>query len=197
MSTLELFVINNPHWTYIILFGGMFIEGEAFFLTGALLALQGHLSWPWFIAVIFVGVILGDIVWYSLGRWSRNTKLGFLFSEKFSRLHSWLEESFMSRYQRLAFYSKFLYYINRLTPLIAGWHNMEFKKFAKIHLAAAVFWIGIMSIVSAALGLSVGGDGLRWLVGHLEYVVVGSAIAFVAIEYSLKKIFTKKISIKF
>ncbi|MDP3901350.1 MAG: hypothetical protein Q8Q37_00020 [bacterium] len=195
MSGLEIFVIHNQFWAYAILFGGMFIEGEVFFLTGAILTLQGHLSWPWFLLTIFIGVILGDIAWYYLGRWTRATKLGFLLSDKFSRLHSWLSENFMSRYPRLACYSKFLYYVNRLTPLIAGWHGLEIKKFIRIHLAAAVLWIGAMSLLSALLGLIAGDPGLRWLIKHMGYVVIASFVIFFTIEYTLKKIFTKKISV--
>lgn len=193
MTFLEIFFSNHPFWAYAILFGGMFIEGEAFFITIAIFALQGHLSWPLVLLVTFVGVILGDITWYGLGKYSRGTKLGFFLSEKFSSYHNWMEENFINRYERVAIYSKFIYYVNRLTPLIAGWHGLEFKKFVKIHVCAALFWVGVMSLLGSLIAFIVGGAGLRWLLEHIEIVFVGSFVIFLIVEYSLKRIFSKKI----
>lgn len=196
MTFLEIFFSNYPFWAYAILFVGMFIEGEAFFLTITIFALQGHLSWPLVLLVTLAGILLGDVAWYWLGKYSRGTKLGFLLSEKFSTYHKWMEENFITRYERMAVYSKFIYFINRLTPLIAGWHGLEFKKFIKIHTYAALFWVGVMSLLVSLLAFIVGGAGLRWLLEHIEIVFVGSFVIFVVVEYSLKRIFSKKLSKK-
>lgn len=194
MSALEFFVSQNLFWAYAILFGGMFIEGEIFFLGAALFAWQGHLEWFLVIVVAFIGVILGDIVWYFLGKYlDRIPFFGFLLRIKFSVYHEWLDENFIKRYSRMAFFSKFLYYFNRLTPLIAGWQKFEFKKFLKIHFFAGVLWIAVMSTLSYLLGFVVGPNGLKWLLSRFEFVVIGLIAVFIGGEYLLKRIFTSRI----
>lgn len=193
MGALESFVFNNPLAAYAILFGGMFLEGEAFFLVAAIFSSHGLLSWPLMLGTVFVGVILGDIAWYGFGRYIRNTKLGFLLTIKFSVYHEWLDKNFIGRYTRMAFYSKFIYYVNRLTPLIAGWHGLNFKRFLKLHFLAAIAWIAVMSLASVLL-IYVGGETLtRWLLDRIEFTLVGFIAVFFLVEWLLKRAFSKRI----
>lgn len=194
MSGLEEFVLNNLFRAYLILFLGMFIEGEVFFLTAAIFAWQGYLNWSLLVLAAFAGVVLGDVFWYLLGYGlERSSLLRLFFKIRLSYYQEWLEENFLKRYYRMAIYSKFLYYINRLTPLIAGWHKFEFKKFIKIHLLSAVIWVGINAIFGYSFGYVVGADGLRWLLERFGYLVAGLLIVFAGGEYLLKKLFSKKI----
>ncbi len=193
MTGLESFVANNPFWAYAIIFGGMFIEGDLIFLLAAIFAWQGQLNWSIILGVILGGAVLGDILWYSLGKYVRSTKLGFLLTVRFSTYHEWLDKNFMSRYSRMAFFAKFMYYINRLTPLIAGWQGLAFKKFFKIHFFAGCLWVAVMGILTFTAGYFVGPEGARWLVRKMEWVIIGSLVLFIGGEYLLKKIFSKKI----
>ena len=194
MSGLESFVLNHLFWAYAILFGGMFIEGEVFFLTAAVLAWQGYLNW-WLIAVVaFFGVILGDIAWYWLGRKiERIPLIGLMLKVKMSTYQEWLEENFFSRYGRMAFYSKFLYYINRLTPLVAGWHKFDFRRFLKIHFFAGLLWVTANVAFGLIFGLIVGTEGMEFLLKRVEYLLAGAAVVFIGGEYIAKTFFSKKI----
>jgi len=194
MSGLEQFVLDNLFWAYFILFLGMFIEGEVFFLTAAIFAWQGHLDWGLLILSAFAGVFLGDIFWYWVGRGlEKSAILNFFFKIRFSHYQEWLEENFLKRYYRMAIYSKFIHYVNRLTPVIAGWHKFEFKKFVRIHLLAGAIWVGVNTIFGYGFGLAVGADGLRWLLGRFGYVIIGLVVVFVGGEYILRKLFSQKI----
>jgi len=193
MSLLENFVINHIFWAYAILFGGMFIEGEVFILTAMIFARQGLME-VWLIALLsFIGVILGDLTWYALGRWSKESFIGKWLQQKFSTYHKWMDENFMPRYQRMVFLSKFLYYVNRLTPLIAGWHKLDVRKFFKIHLLAGIFWVVIMMIVGHFLGLVIDVLGVKAVIKNMEFIFIGLAVIFIGGEILLKKIFIKKI----
>ena len=194
MSSLELFVLNHLFWAYAILFGGMFIEGEVFFLTAAIFAWQGYMSWPILILTAFAGVVLGDIAWYFLGRYlDKIPFFGFLLRVKFSVYHEWLEKNFIKRYYRMAFFSKFLYYLNRLTPLIAGWQKFEFTKFFRIHFLAAALWTAVNAVFGYFFGLIIGTSGLRWILERFELVFLALLIIFVGGEYMLKRLFSRRI----
>lgn len=193
MTVLEDFVLANQLLSYLIVFGGMFIEGEVFFLTASIFVSQGYLDFWTLILVTLLGVILGDIVWYYLGRFSKDSWPGIWLAKKFPRYHEWIEQNFISRYWRMAFFSKFLYYVNRLTPLIAGWHKMEFRKFMKIHLAAGVLWVAGMVIISYFLGFIIEAIGVKAVLRRIEWVLIGLGIIFIGGEYLLKILFSKRI----
>lgn len=194
MDFLQAFVVTSPALAYLILFLGMFIEGEVFFLTAAIFALEGFLNWWIILGVTFVGVILGDIAWYFLGRYSKDTKIGGWVHSKFDGYQEWLEENFETRYLRLAFISKFLYYVNRLTPLLAGWQKMDFKKFFRIHLIAAAGWLAFIFLLGKFFGLIISAVGIKVVLHRLYWVFLVLGVAVIGGEYLLRKIFVKKIN---
>jgi membrane-associated protein len=193
MLNLEFFVANHPFWAYGILFGGMFIEGEAFVLTAIIFAWQGLMDWRLIAAVTFIGVMLGDIAWYFLGRLGQESKIGLWLKKKFPAYHEWMDKNFISRYSKMAFLCKFLYFVNRLTPLIAGWHKMEMRKFLKIHFMAAVLWLATMMVIGYLFGFIIEAAGARVIFKKMEWVFVGFAVIFITGEILLKKLFSKKI----
>lgn len=193
MTSLELFLLNHQALAYLVVFGAMFVEGEAIFILSAILAAHGVLSWTFLLPTIFTGVMLGDIAWYGVGKYLQNTRLGFFMKIKFSRYHEWLDKNFLQRYARMVFYSKFLHYVNRLTPLIAGWNHFPFRRFLRLHLYAAVLWIVVMTAGSLGI-IYIGGESVtRWLVDNLLYTFLGLILLFFIIEFFLKRAFSKRI----
>src|SRR3989344_2318491 len=193
MDFLQSFVTTSPALAYLVLFLGMFIEGEVFFLTAAIFALEGFLRWDIVLAVTFVGVILGDIVWYFLGRYSKDTRLGTWVHKKFSGYQDWLEENFETRYARLAFISKFLYYVNRLTPLLAGWQKMDFRRFVRVHIMAAAAWLVVMFTLGKVFGLVIDAIGVKVVLHRLYWVFLVLAVIVLGGEHFLRKMFVKKL----
>ena len=190
---MQDFVVNSPLFAYLVLFGGMFIEGETFFLAAAIFALEGYMSWWWVLAVSFAGVIIGDVAWYYLGRLTKDTKWGMRLAEKYKNYQGWVSENFTNRYFRLAFVSKFLYYVNRLTPLLAGWEKLDFKRFFKIHLIAGFGWLLTMFVAGKFFGLIINAIGVKVVVGRLYWVFAIIAVLVVVGEYCLRRFFIKKI----
>lgn len=191
---LESFVFNHEYWAYIVLFAGMFFEGEVFLLTAMVFAWQGLMEWWVIIAVTFVGVMLGDLAWYGLGRYGKDTWLGRWMQRKCPAYEEWMEHHFMTHYRRMAVFSKFLYYVNRLTPLIAGWHKMDLKRFLKIHLGAAVIWLGTMLFLGHFLGVFIELIGPRSVLHRIEILVVILFVVFLVAEILLRRYFAKKIA---
>lgn len=190
---LEQFVSSYPVFAYLVLFAGMFIEGEIFFITGALFAIEGRLEWLPLLLVTFIGVFLGDLAWYALGRYTLNTRFGCWLDRRTKQYHEWLHVRLGAPYARLAFFSKFLYYVNRIVPFIAGWHSMDFKRFARIHFFAGLFWIVMMGLLAFLFQNIVMALGVRTVLRRLEYIIIGSVVLFVGGEYILKRIFDKRI----
>lgn len=194
MTGFEVFVVHHPFLAYLALFLGLLIEGDGIFIMGAILVYEGLLSWNLFFLAIGGGVMIGDIIWYFIGRYIRKTKLGFLFRIQFSRYHEWLDRNFMSRYKILVFYSKFLYYVNRITPLLAGWHRMPFKIFLKWHFFAALVWIFGMTLISSTL-LAIGGQPLTtWVLHHPLQTFIAFVLFFLIINLVPKKILSNRIT---
>lgn len=193
MTALEIFISNHQNLSYLIIFVGMFIEADLFFLTAAIFADQKYLEWPVLMAVSYVGIVLGDIAFYYLGKYSENTRLGNWLNKRFRKYHQWLDQNFIPRYFKLVFFTKFLYYINRLMPFLAGWHKMEFRKFLKIHFYADLSWLIIMSSIGFGLSALVALVGTKWVLERmwLFFLVLGAV--FISGNYFLKRFFSKKI----
>lgn len=191
---LETFVIAHPFWTYVFVFMGMLIEGESFFLTASIFAGQGYLRWGVLTAVSLAGMIIGDWCFYLLGRATQGTRFGRWFVSRFSRADEWLSKNITERYVRLAFISKYIYFVNRLTPFLAGWHGFPGRRFLKIHVGAAIIWTGIMLILGHFLGLFVELVGVRYVLHRIEFVFLAFILLFMGGEYFLKKQFVRKIN---
>lgn len=194
MGFMEQFVVSNPAIAYLILFVGMFIEGEIFFVTASIFAIQGELSLTRIVIISLIGVILGDITWYYMGRLSKDTRLGIWLSKKTKGYEPWINKNILSNYWKMAFFSKFLYYVNRFVPLMAGWQKMDFKKFLKIHVGAAVAWVSVMWVASHFLRFIIEAIGAEAVLHRIEWVFIGLGILFIGGEYLLKNLFAKRIN---
>lgn len=193
LDMLEQFIFNHQFLTYLIVFGGMFIEGELFFLIASIFAWGGYLNFWWLLAATFVGLVLGDLAWYYLGRYSKDTKLGIWINKRISQHTEWFRHNLASHYWSLALCSKFLYYVNRLVPLLAGWIRMEPKRFFKIHVNVSLVWLLTMIVVSYFLQFVVEAIGLPTVLKRFEWFVLSMTIIFIGGEYLLKILFLKKI----
>ena len=193
MLGLEHFVANHPFVSYAVIFIGMFIEGEIFFLTGTLFTIKGHLNWLPLIIVSFGGVFLGDLAWYFFGRASAQTHFRPWLEKRMHRYHGWIGERFGDGYFHTALFSKFIYYVNRAVPFFAGWHRMSLKKFAKTHFFTGLLWIGAIAGVGFLLQNLVIAVGVKPVLRRLELVIIGLIILFVGGEYLVKRVLFKRI----
>jgi len=192
MTALEAFVAQHQYLSYLIIFAGMFIEADLFFLTAAIFADQGHLNWGVLIGVGFVGAILGDMLWYYIGRYSRATRLGAWILRRFKKYDKWLDANFMTRYTKLVFFAKFIYYVNRLFPFLAGWHAMEPRRFYKIHLSTGTFWLAAMTVIGFGLSGLVNLVGPQWLLRRIWILFLFLIIIFILGDHLLKRFFLNR-----
>jgi membrane protein DedA with SNARE-associated domain len=127
---------------YPALLIGTFFEGETIMILGGLAAHLGYLSIEWVIACGFFGSLLGDQLFFFLGR--RHGK-SFL-----ARRPSWqprAEQVFakLHRHQNLLIVGfRFLYGLRSVTPFAIGMSNVSYTRFAVLNVIGAAIWaIGI------------------------------------------------------
>ena len=193
MPEFVTFLKHYPGWGYFVVFLGMFIEGEGVFLTASILAEQNYLRWGLLITATFLGVVLGDLLLYYLGRSSTKTVLGRLAGERFKKYLHAQNGTFANHYPRVAIVSKYIYFVNRVVPFLAGWHRVPLWDFVRIHVVAASLWITVMVLVSQPLSLFVNLVGVRYVIHRLEFVFLVIAALSIAVEVSLKRLFAKKL----
>lgn len=136
---------------YIVVFLGTFLEGETILLLAGFVAHQGYLDIKWVIVFSILGSIVGDQVFYCLGRYYGKPmiqKFGFL-SQNFpkalklvNRFGSWI-----------IFGQRFIYGFRILLPLTFGISSMNFYRFAVLNISSGVLWaliIGMLGYFSGA-----------------------------------------------
>jgi len=152
---MESFFLNHLRvlgdWSYVMVFIGMFIEGDVILFAASFLAYQGYFDLVKLIPIVFGGVLIGDSVWY----W-----LGDKFKSENSIIHKWVEhvaEPFDEHVRmnplRAIFISKFAYGFHHAILMRAGALHIRWEKIFKSDIIATIFWgliIGGVGYASAA-----------------------------------------------
>lgn len=142
---------------YLALFAGTFLEGESFFILGGVAARHGLLD-PWLVALTALGGgLLGDQIFFLLGRWrgveilSRSRRLArkAVVARRLVRRHA----------VALMLCSRFLYGLRTAIPLACGAAGIPLGRFLLLNFISALLW----TLCFGSLGYWLGG----WMVEHL------------------------------
>ena len=144
-----------------IVFFGMMVEGTTMILATGILCYLGMLSPTEAFAAAVAGAILGDQLWYLLGRRYARPLL-----VRFPRLATHvnrLEEKVRSKGDWLAFSGRFIYSGAILFPLTLGVYRYSWKRFSLLDALGVGIW--------AAGGIALGallGTGIERIFGELQ-----------------------------
>ena len=125
--------------TYMIVFFGMFIEGEMFLILAGILVRGQAIDFFDTIIVAFCAVILNDIGYWVVGKkikGSKRRKFWILDVEMMGKVFRKLEK----REGLYIFMSKFAWGLNRFILLSSGYFGTPFKKLIKYSIPAAFIW---------------------------------------------------------
>lgn len=139
MDILEQFLQLYHFLAYPIVAIGMFVEGTlTLLLFGALSHSNSINLLIVFLAAIF-GETLHDMIFWWIGNKIRKKREKYNI-KKFKKITKFLEKShsFFSIY---IFISKFIWNLNRITIVSAGYSGMKFKKFIKISFISILLWV--------------------------------------------------------
>jgi membrane protein DedA with SNARE-associated domain len=131
---------------YVVLFIGTFVEGETVLILGGAAARLGYLKLEWVIACAFAGSLLGDQVWFWVGRryGTRLLARHASWRQRVARIHALVD-----RFEIPVLIGfRFLYGIRSLTPFVIGMGRISASKFMVLNALGALLW----SASGAALG---------------------------------------------
>lgn len=138
------------HYGYAAVLVGSFFEGEMVLVFGGIAAKLGYLKLHGVIIVAFVGTLLGDQLYFYLGRhygprWLRRSRLWRIRARRIERLLRHRQVGLMLGY-------RFIYGIRTVTPFVLGLSRVSPARFLAYNLASALVWAFALGVCGYALG---------------------------------------------
>lgn len=129
---------------------GTFVLEDAATVLAAMQVQDGHLDWAVGLAALYVGIVLGDLGLYGLGRlaalWPATLRLVPLHRRVTGK--DWIEE----RVFRVVFISRFVPGARLPTYTACGYLRANFSRFALAAVLATSIWTTLLFIVSRHVG---------------------------------------------
>ncbi len=138
---------------YAAVFIGTFFEGETVLVLGGFLAHRTYMELPWVIAAAFCGTLLGDQMYFYLGRIK-----GVEFLQKRPR---WRRKSarvrkLLRRHQTLVVLGfRFFYGIRTVVPFLIGASRVSPVRFFFLNVVGALVWAVAVGSAGFYLGRTV------------------------------------------
>src|SRR5215831_9880709 len=164
---------------YLLLFVGVFLEGEAFLIAGAFLANQGYFNFGAVVMVALAANTLGAQFYYLAARmrgrpWFENRFSG---SERYRRILKW-----MGNYGNwVLLLSRFAFGFRIIIPAACGALGMSQVRFFTLNLLAGILW----ALPTAFLGYYFGTGIAAALHQAHHYVIVAAAAGFLLLSVYL------------
>ncbi len=180
--TIIPFLILWKPLGYLLVFFAMMIEGDlALFTTGFLTNLRVFDPFD-ILAIVFAGVLVGDTLWYELGR-RLEKHAPDLIKRWIEKIAGPFDEHIRNRPFRTIFISKFTYGVHRIILARAGMLGIKFGEFLKSDIVASSAWIAIVGGLGYFSGLS-----FELAKHYLKFAEVTLLIALVIFVLLLKLI---------
>lgn len=140
---------------------GTFLEGEVVLLMGGFLAFSGYLSFQGVFIAALVGTLVGDQLYFFLGRRYGN---GLLvrrprWRKRAERVYTLLDR----HYIWVVLGARFVYGMRIVTPWVLGMSRVPTLHFLLLNLVGATIW----ALVIAGAGYFFGAT-LEWLLGEIR-----------------------------
>lgn len=174
---------------YLILFFGMFIEGEMMLIFAGVLVRSRNIHYFDTIAIAFAAVLLHDVGYWYIGK-----RLAMMKREKFLGIDLKKAEKFFTKLKEreglYIFTSKFAWGLNRFVLISSGYFQTKLKKLVKYSTGAAIIWTTTL----VSLGY-IFAEQTAILKKDIRIVAIGFAALFLVVfyvEHLLKKMFLEE-----
>lgn len=175
------------HYGYAAILIGTFLEGETILVIAGFLAHQGYLTLYGTIAAAFTGAMLGDQLYFYIGRWKGRD---FIASRPRLNRHSRKVDRLLHKHQIwLILGFRFIYGIRTVTPIILGAVKVNAGLFFVLNAVGALLWA--MVIGSAGFYF---GKALEVMLGQVKTyemlvigILAGAALAIWTIKILLRR----------
>lgn len=138
---------------YLAVAIGTFLEGETVLALGGVAAQRGYLVLQWVIASGFVGTMLGDQLFFWLGRTRGHSLL--------DRRESWRRRAdrvlyHVHRHQTLMIFGyRYLYGLRSISPFVIGMSGVHPLKFLLLDAIGVAVWATVVGILGYSFGSAV------------------------------------------
>lgn len=145
--TLQTIIEN---YGYYAVFVGAFLEGETVLILAGFAASRGYLALPYVMLVAFVASVLGDGLYFFLGRWH-----GPRILARFPMLRSRAAkvETLLHRYHApVILVLRFLYGLRTVGPMVIGMSRLAPARFISFNILGASLWAVLVGGLGYAFG---------------------------------------------
>jgi len=158
---------------YLAVLIGTFMEGETVLILAGFAAHRGYLNLTWVIAAAFAGTLIGDQLFYFIGR-RHSDRLLRWFPSWQGRVEK--AQQMIDRHHNLILLGfRFLYGFRTVTPFTFGIVNVPARIFVPLNFLGALIW----SVVIALAGYFFG-HAIETVFGHLKqfelWIMLGIAL---------------------
>jgi membrane protein DedA with SNARE-associated domain len=163
------------NYGYPIIIIGTFLEGETVMVLAGLAAQLGYLSLDWVIVCGFAGTVLGDQIYFSLGRYHGKS---WLKQKKSWQTRAERVFDILERHQNLLIIGfRFLYGIRTVTPFAIGMSDVRYLRFILLNVLGAAIWA-----VSVALAGYYFGHAVEAVIGNIKHYELALMLSIIAIS---------------
>jgi membrane protein DedA with SNARE-associated domain len=135
---------------YAAVVGGALLEGESVLVLAGLAAHRGYLELPLLVLLGAVAGMLGDIVYFAIGR-----RFGPVLLQRFPRFapSAARVQGLIRRFPRAAVIAvRFLYGLRTVGPAVIGSGQMAWGRFLVLNAIGAIMWSAIWVCAGYLLG---------------------------------------------
>ena len=146
---------------YLAVLVGTFLEGETVLVLGGFAAHRGYLHLPWVVLAAFIGSLMGDQLFFFLGRWHSQK---VLTKRPLWRGRVEKAQKLIGRY-RISFIVvfRFLYGLRTVAPFVIGMGNVPVPLFVFLNAVGAMVWA-----IAVGTGGYLFGNALEIFIGDVK-----------------------------
>ncbi len=170
---------------YFILFPLAAIEGPIVSLVVGFLIYLGYLKFLPAYAILLLGDLIPDTVYYYIGRFGNRRKI----MEKYGPRLNLIEKLWREHGKKTMFFSKLAYGLSGLFLISAGLVKMPFRKFISYAFPVTLFQYGVIMMIGYSLGHSYQ-IAERYI--QYAYVIVAAILILFIISYILITKYARK-----
>ena len=153
-ALITYFTTLPPLVGYLAVFLLMMVEGDVALFTFAFLTSQGLFEIPYMLASVVVGTLLGDAMWYTMGRYAFQMRMFSWLRTIVTHMASPFEPHLITRPFHTLFVSRFTYGIHHALLAKAGMLNIPFRTVFSIDCPAIFCWTAVIGSIGYFSGAS-------------------------------------------
>jgi membrane-associated protein len=185
--SLAQFFLTHELLSSVCLFLGVILEGEIVLIFAGVLMHMNILSVPETVVLVTVAAIVKTIFGYSLGgwiakRWPQSPLLCYVEKKILLLLPRFRERPFWS-----IFISKFIYGVNHVTMIFAGYMRANFRLYIRAEILSSFVWIA--TFLGLGYFFSAAAFAISTDIKKVIILIAGFVLIFIIIQRFLTFLF--------